>query len=127
MKNDMHITSRVTQLYSQQPMLPNFENCSMAPKCLNAKLSRHQNVLASKRIGAKIDRCQKVGTKIFCDETSRCQSIGAKTLPPKLWRQDADAKAPAPKLFNPTVLISEQIRGTKLVTEEKYLTNDIKL
>ena len=123
----MRRTSRVTQLNSQQPKLPNFENCYMARKrlianCPDAKTYWRQSVSAPKLIGAK-----KVGAKIFRDETSRRQNIGAKTLQPKLWRQGAGAKASAPKRSNHTLLISKQIRGTKLPTEKKSLTNDIDL
>ena len=67
---------------------------------------------ASNRIGAKTDRCQKVGAKNFRPETSRHQNIDAKTF--------------VQKRPSPTLMISEQIRGTKLVTE-KQLTEDIKL
>ena len=70
-------------------------------------MSQRKTVLTPKRIGAKTDRCQKVGAKIFRAEASRRQNIGAETL--------------VPKRSSPTLLISELIRGTKLVAEKEIL------
>ena len=74
-------------------------NVSM-PNCHDAKTYRRQSVSATKLIIAK-----KSAPENFRPETSRRQNIAAKTS--------------ALKRSSLTVLTSEQIRGTKLVTEKK--------
>ena len=67
------------------------------PNCIDAKTYWRQSVSAPKLIGAK-----KSAPKL-----SAIKRLDAKTL--------------APKRSNLTLLISEQIRGTKLVTEKNIL------